>query len=78
MSDTINERLERMERTQQAILAKVEGLAGNGQPGRVGILEKRMLRVESDVSFMRGKLVAYGSLGVLFLAGVEVAMKFIH
>jgi len=85
MSDGISDRLQRIEanqdqmrQLQQAMLVKVESLAGNGQPGRVGLLEKRMLHIESDVSFMRGKLVAYGSLGVLFLAAVEIGLKFIH
>lgn len=79
------DRLERMEakqdsmrELQQAILTKVESLAGNGQPGRVGLLETRMLRVEESVTFVRGNLLAYGSIGVAVLAGLEVALKFIH
>jgi hypothetical protein len=44
--------------TQAAAMAKLESLAGNGQPGRVGVLERSRTELEVKVNSVADRLSA--------------------
>lgn len=54
--DALTEMYGETQAAQATALAKIESLAGNGQPGRVGVMERRQGDIESAIQGIGDRL----------------------
>lgn len=71
----IREKLDEIAESQAEMRGHLKSISGNGQPGRLGVLEIRQAKMERQINRMYGYAMALGSLAAL---AADIALRLWH